>query len=100
MIRSAAVGAVLTALVAGWVPPAAAQDDSGAKVKDLLRDGWRIIAKIETKERRKGLPPYENLTRVVQVTTYTLGKAGKTMECRIAYDSQQDRMTEACEARD
>lgn len=100
MIRPVAVAALLAVLATGHTPPAAAQGDGGTKVSDLLRDGWRVIAKTEAKEHRKGLPPYENLTRVVQVTTYTLGKAGQTMVCRIAYDSQRDHMSEACEAQD
>jgi hypothetical protein len=95
MMRLAAA-AVLAAVSTG----AAAQGDAGMGVNDLLQNGWTIIDKVETKEEREGLPPYENLTRVVQINTYTLAKAGKTMVCRIAYDSQQDSMTEACEAQD
>ncbi len=66
------------------------------RVKDLLSDGWTILDKKETREEHKGVAPYEHLTRVVQVSTYMLGKAGKVVECRIAYDSQQETMKESC----
>ncbi len=62
----------------------------------LQGDGWRVMEKHEHQEKRPGLPPYENLTRVVQITTLVLTKEGQHMTCRMAYDSQRDKITEAC----
>ena len=93
---------MLKHIIAGIVFPtligmsAAASD--AMRVNTLLKQGWTILEKTETKEKHKGIAPYENLTRVVQVNTYTMGKDGKVVICRIAYDSQRDKMTETCEA--
>lgn len=62
-----------------------------------LRDqGWRVVSTAERRETRPGVAPYENLTRVIQITTYVLDKDGRRMTCEMAYDSQRDRIDETC----
>ena len=64
----------------------------------LRTDGWRVVDKHERQEKRPGLPPYQALVRVVQITTFVLTKDGERRICDMIYDSQRDRITETCRA--
>lgn len=70
------------------------------RVSRLLQEGWKILEKTEALERHEGLAPYEDLDRIVHVSTYRMGKSGKIILCRIAYDSQRDHSAESCERRE
>ena len=65
-------------------------------VKDLKDQGWRVKDMHSRNETRPGLPPYENLDRVVSITTYVLIRGNDTIICEIIYDSQQDSLQEHC----
>lgn len=65
-------------------------------VKDLRQQGWDIKDMHSRNETRPGLPPYENLARVVSITTYVLVRGDDTITCEIAYDSQRDVLQEHC----
>lgn len=73
--------------------PAAANGDTTAS---LRADGWRVVEKSDRQEKRPGVAPYENLTRVIQITTFVLAKDGQRKVCDMAYDSQKDKITETC----
>ncbi|MDJ0956229.1 MAG: hypothetical protein QNI91_05220 [Arenicellales bacterium] len=66
-------------------------------VKDLRDQGWQVKEMHSRNETRPGLPPYENLDRVVSITTYVLVRGNDTIICEIIYDSQQDSLQEHCE---
>lgn len=65
-------------------------------VKRLQQEGWKVTAVDHRNERLPGLPPYEHLSRVVSISTYTLQRGDRTVTCEIAYDSQRDRLEEHC----
>ena len=65
-------------------------------VKDLREQGWEVKDMSSRNETRPGLPPYENLPRVVSITTYVLIRGDETITCDITYDSQRDNLQENC----
>lgn len=65
-------------------------------VKQLQEQGWVITSSTNYNETHPGLPPYENLTRVLSITNYVLTRQGKTVNCEIIYDSQRDNFEESC----
>ena len=65
-------------------------------VQELRQQGWTVTSTNSRNETRPGLPPYENLPRVVSITTFTLVRGDKTITCEIAYDSQRDTLQEDC----
>lgn len=65
-------------------------------VVDYLADGYTIAEKREEEHRLPGKPPYEQLERVVHVTTYRLERNGDAVTCEVAYDSQQDSIATIC----
>jgi len=70
-----------------------AADPTTAGLQD---QGWQVISKADRREHRAGIAPYENLTRVIQITTFGLAKDDRRMTCLMAYDSQLDKITETC----
>lgn len=70
--------------------------DQTPSIAALQADGWRIIEKTERQDRLPGLPPYENLVRVVQIVQYRLRKGDRLMHCKATYDSQRDHYGETC----
>ena len=65
-------------------------------VKDLRQQGWDVKDMHSRNETRPGLPPYENLARVISITTYVLIRGEDTITCEITYDSQRDILQEHC----
>lgn len=65
-------------------------------VRQLRQQGWTVVEKTNRSEKLPGLPPYENLTRIVSITTYSLVRGDKTITCEILYDSQRDLLQENC----
>ena len=82
----------------GLFPLVEAQQTAPAPmtVKDLREQGWDVKDTQSRNETRPGLPPYENLARVVSITTYVLVRGDDTITCEIVYDSQQDSLEEHC----
>ena len=74
-------------------PPSAAGE---ATVAELREQGWRVVEKTSHQEKHPGIAPYENLTRVLQVSTFVLAFNGKRQTCRMVYDSQRDNLSETC----
>ena len=62
----------------------------------LLSNGWTIVEKSEEQRTLPGIAPYQNLTRVLQITRYRLQKGDARMTCETAYDSQRDAFEESC----
>ena len=65
-------------------------------VNELRQQGWEVTDRTTRNETRPGLPPYENSTRVLSITTFTLKKGEQVLKCDIVYDSQLDSMEEHC----
>ena len=76
-----------------WAGPIAAKEIS---VAGLRTAGWSVVSKEESRRSLPGVTPYENLTRVIQVTTFVLKKGADQTVCEMAYDSQRDRIDETC----
>ena len=70
--------------------------DRAHPIAALQASGWKIVDKSEEKQHLPGLPPYENLKRVVQVVHYTLKKEDASMICTARYDSQRELYEETC----
>ena len=66
-------------------------------VLKLKRHGWEVIEKLSRIESRPGLKPYQNLKREVQVVKFKLRKNTNLLFCIIEYDSQLDKIREACD---
>ena len=77
---------------------AVAQEPSSTQmtVKELRGQGWTVASTTSRNETRPGLPPYENLPRVLSITTFTLIRGDETITCEITYDSQRDTLHEHC----
>lgn len=84
------------ALFGGSILPTPAGAADAPTTAGLRAEGWRVIDKHERQEKRPGVAPYENLIRVVQITTFVLESDGRRITCELAYDSQRDRTTETC----
>ena len=67
------------------------------KILELKRYGWEVVEKQSNIEKRPGIKPYENLERLVQVVKYKLNKDKKVVFCIVEYDSQLDRIIDACD---
>ncbi len=85
---------LLSLLVMGLSPVGAQTPELG--VYGLRQQGWTLIGSETREQVLPGLPPYEELPRLLSVTTYHLEKDGQAMTCEIAYDSQHDRQHEQC----
>lgn len=83
-------------VIGASIPPGAGAGDPTRPIADLQANGWKVIEKKEEKKELPGLPPYENLTRVVQIVHYKLEKGAALMICQATYDSQRDRYDESC----
>ena len=70
-----------------------------ARISDLRSEGWTEIERREQIKNYPGERPYENLTRVIQVTHFVFEKDGMTKICWISYDSQRDQIREDCKLR-
>ena len=68
------------------------------KIIELKRQGWEVVEKQSNIEKRPGIKPYENLERLVQVVKYKLNKDKKVVFCIVEYDSQLDRIIDACDS--
>ena len=68
------------------------------KILELKRQGWEVVEKQSNIEKRPGIKPYENLERLVQVVKYKLNKDKKVVFCIVEYDSQLDRIIDACDS--
>ena len=87
------VAALILMTLAG---PLRAQTETEASVFDLRRAGWVIVEKTARNEWQAGVPPYEELGRMVYVVTYVLEKDGQTMTCTLARDVMYDTMKQSC----
>ncbi|HCY13169.1 MAG TPA: hypothetical protein DG414_04945 [Gammaproteobacteria bacterium] len=85
---------LLSLLVMGLSPVGAQTPELG--VYGLRQQGWTLIGSETREQVLPGLPPYEELPRLLSVTTYYLEKNGQAMTCEIVYDSQHDRQHEQC----
>ncbi len=65
-------------------------------IHGLRQAGWVFAEKTESNEWHVGIPPYEELRRLVYVVTYTLKKEGQTMICTLARDVMYDTSKEKC----
>jgi len=65
-------------------------------VHGLRQNGWVVVKKSDANEWRKGIPPYENLDRLIYVVTYILEKDGKTITCTLARDMMADTFKQTC----
>ena len=92
-LRATAAAALIIGLPILSGPLSAADT---TKLTDLRNQGWQVVSKREHQKKLPGVAPYENLTRVIQITTFVMSKDGKQMTCDMAYDSQRDRITETC----
>jgi len=91
--------ALLRCLLLGFallLAPSGGQADDPIRVRDLTQNGWEIIEKSAETLKKPGVPPYEHMTRYIEVTTYKLAKGQQRYSCFIAYDRQQDRFEESC----
>ena len=68
------------------------------KIIELKRQGWKVFEKQSKIEKRPGIKPYEKLVRIVQVIKYKLNKDNKVVFCIVEYDSQLDRIIDACDS--
>jgi len=62
----------------------------------LQSEGWVIVKKTAEQKTLPGVPPYQDLKRIVQIVRYRLEKGDAMMTCETAYDSQLDRFEENC----
>ena len=86
-------------LAAMLLVPSAASGGTAVQptsTNDLLTDGWTIVQKSEEQRALPGMAPYQNLTRIVQITRYHLRKGNARMTCETTYDSQRDHFEERC----
>jgi len=77
--------------------PTTAGEATAASLQD---QGWQVVKKRDRQEKRPGIAPYHDLTRVLQITTLTLAKDGKHQICEMVYDSQRDNISETCRSGD
>ena len=89
--RAALVGMVIALVLAG-----PAKSWAQETVHGLQQAGWVIVKKTDADEWRAGLPPYENLRRLIYVVTYTLEKEGESMTCTLARDMMFDTSEQKC----
>jgi len=73
-------------------------ENKNRKILELKRQGWKVVEKQSSIEKRPGIKPYENLERLVQVLKYKLNKDKKVVFCIVEYDSQLDRIIDACDS--
>ena len=92
-LRRRLLGLSVLLSLASAAPPAVAE---GETVNELRQAGWVVIEKQGRIERRPGLPPYETMSRAVQVTTFVMEKGARRKVCTLAYDSQLDTFAEEC----
>ena len=71
-------------------------ENETSKILELKRKGWEVVEKQSKIEKRPGIKPYEKLERIVQVVKYKLNKDNKVVFCIVEYDSQLDRIIDAC----
>ena len=69
------------------------------KIADLRSQGWTEIERREEIKNYPGDSPYENLTRVIQLTHFVFEKDKVKKFCWISYDSQRDQIREGCRLR-
>ena len=87
------------ALVISPLPNAAAeQPAAGTTLKALQQQGWTVTKKTTRSEELPGVAPYQDLTRVLSITTYSLLRGDQTATCELVYDSQRDHFEERCTA--
>ena len=67
------------------------------KVSDYLADGYTIAEKREEERTVPGKPPYDQVKRVVHVTTYRLERGAESVVCEVRYDSQLDTIKTFCQ---
>lgn len=65
-------------------------------VREYLAAGYRIESKTVEQKEAPGLPPYEELRRLVEVSTYVLVRDGFRVTCIMAYDSQRESLATVC----
>ena len=82
----------LIALLAGTVAAA----EPGKQVAAYRAEGYTIAGKQEEERSVPGKPPYEQLKRVVHVTTYRLERGAEKVVCEVTYDSQLDTIATLC----
>lgn len=85
----------LAGALAAAGPALASEPDKG--VAAYLADGYAIAEKREEERQVPGLPPYEQMKRVLHVTTYRLERGGEAVVCEVTYDSQRDTISTACQ---
>ena len=90
-MKSSATALVM--ILASAVPGVAGE----TSIAELRAMGWTEIEKRDEIKKLPGEAPYENLTRVIQVTHFVFEKDGARRACRISYDSQRDQIRESCE---
>lgn len=92
-----AVLVLLVGFTMGQSPFTGAEEPSTAKtLRDLRQQGWAVTKTSTRNVSLPGIPPYESLSRVVSITTYSLERGAETIICEIAYDSQRDSLEEHC----
>lgn len=72
-------------------------DEPHKSISAYLADGFTVADKREEKRTVPGVPPYEQLRRVLHVTTYRLERAGEAVICTVTYDSQQETISTVCQ---
>ena len=68
------------------------------KVYKFKQQGWKVVEKQHIIEKRPGIKPYQNLERVVELVKYKLKKGEFFKFCKVEYDSQLDRIIDACDS--
>lgn len=66
-------------------------------VAAYLADGYEIAGKREEERTVPGMPPYEQMKRVLHITMYRLERGGDQVTCEVTYDSQQDAIATSCQ---
>lgn len=86
-------------MVPAGVLLAAAQATGNEPEMDVaayLADGYEITGKREEERTVPGKPPYEQMKRVLHITTYRLIRGAEQVTCEVTCDSQQDTIATSC----
>lgn len=79
----------------GGAPIASAS--SASPLADYLSQGFAVAEKTVEHRTLPGAPPYDDLQRVLHVSTYRLVRDERQVVCQITYDSQRETLVTECE---
>jgi hypothetical protein len=88
---------LVTALALAFGGNSGADAQGEDTVLNLKQSGWIVVEKTIRDEKFPGVIPYQNLVRVVHVSTYIMQKEGVRRTCRMSQDTMLDSIEQTCD---